>query len=492
MRHVEASSTAVYTAVTGNYNILRDPEFVSEGCDYVAFVDNPAVYKSSVWDVREIPVWDPDPIRASRSPKILPHLYLPDHQISLWVDANFRIVGDLAVLANEMHRNSGICFFEHPEGRSCVYEEAEACVKLGKAEPLEIGYQINHYRARGYPPGNGMVAGGCILRRHHEHRVVDLMEEWWREYSMWSARDQLSFPVAAWTKKANYGLMRGNIRNNDWLVWHAHEQKSRSEADARRILGNDYIFMSFPKSGRTWLRFFLAVYLEKKFGRRFSFDFSATRGTPSVLFTHNFFNHYQDSLGSPKIEHYKLLLDSNLIILVRDPLDTVVSYFHQKRYREQVFSGSLAEFALSPIYGIERLSEFVMLLLDLYERHRGRKFLASYESFLTDTSSQSARFIHFLFGTVDGSVLRYAVDSSSFQKMRDFEVKLTTGGDTDDVFGRLGLKGWFGDPESLKIRQGKIGSHKEEMGSDLAKYCANLPATSALLHRLAQLSIPMF
>ena len=47
---ISNSKIAVYTAFTGDYDTLKDPDFIDENCDYICFSDNPNL-KSSVWRI---------------------------------------------------------------------------------------------------------------------------------------------------------------------------------------------------------------------------------------------------------------------------------------------------------------------------------------------------------------------------------------------------------------------------------------------------------
>ena len=40
----------IYTAFTGNYDELKEPEFIDENCDYVCFTENPDL-ESDTWEI---------------------------------------------------------------------------------------------------------------------------------------------------------------------------------------------------------------------------------------------------------------------------------------------------------------------------------------------------------------------------------------------------------------------------------------------------------
>jgi glycosyltransferase involved in cell wall biosynthesis len=184
----------VYTANTGAYDQLSDPPFVVPGWDYVAFSDVPPS-RPGVWQVRPIDYHENDPTRTARFAKLHPHLFFPDHDISIWVDANIGFSASPAGFVEALGDEGYFALFPHPH-RDCLYAEAEACVKLSKDQPEEIDAQVDRYLAAGFPRHAGMWETGILVRRHQDPRCRRLMDVWWRELFAGSRRDQLALPVA--------------------------------------------------------------------------------------------------------------------------------------------------------------------------------------------------------------------------------------------------------------------------------------------------------
>jgi hypothetical protein len=187
----------IYTALAGGVDALYDPEHVIDGAKYICFTDNENI-KSSVWEIRPFPLsQDEDSNRMAKHPKILPHLYFPDFEWSLWVDANIRIKGSLEPLIAE-HISKGDSFvFKHPD-RTCLYNEAEACIRQGKDLPDVINEQMTRYASEGFPEKLGMGECNVLLRRHNAAPVQQTMETWWNEIKSGSKRDQLSHAYSIW------------------------------------------------------------------------------------------------------------------------------------------------------------------------------------------------------------------------------------------------------------------------------------------------------
>jgi hypothetical protein len=124
---------------------------------------------------------------------------------------------------------------------------------------------------------------------------------------------------------------------------------------------HDVFLLSFPKCGRTWHRVLVGYYLTKltnadaKLATKVS-ALSAAAGVKRLCYTHNGSSpehrlpptHYL--VGNPREWRGK-----DVILLVRDPRDVMVSaYFHMAR-RVHMFSGTISEFLRTPEMGVKKL-----------------------------------------------------------------------------------------------------------------------------------------
>jgi hypothetical protein len=195
----------VFTVVTGGYDVLRQPAVLDrEHFDYVCLTDRHLLrrlHKSTVWRELRFIGGGGSSQRLARLAKIHPHVFFPSYEWSIFVDANIVIRGDLMEVIRRMEGD--VALFRHPR-RGCVYEEAEACIRLGKDSPEVIEAQMNRYREQRYPPGMGLVASYLLVRRHNEEPVQQLMTAWWEELRKGSRRDQLSFDYCVWKLGQSY------------------------------------------------------------------------------------------------------------------------------------------------------------------------------------------------------------------------------------------------------------------------------------------------
>lgn len=214
------SRIAVYTAITGDYDTLKNPEVISKDVDYICYTDNPNL-KSDVWDVR---LMDNDITNSAykiRLYKILPHRFLSEYDISIWIDGSYLIKSDLIQYVKEYDRGSGCLFFPHPD-RICIYDEVAALIDYRKEKKSNLIRQAATYLEEGYPENNGLVAGGCIVRHHNDTSVIKTMDIWWDEIHKYGDRDQIALAYSLWKTNLQYDLCDMDINNNKWTCWKRH------------------------------------------------------------------------------------------------------------------------------------------------------------------------------------------------------------------------------------------------------------------------------
>jgi len=242
----------IYTSIFGSEYYLHEPSVKLNGWDYICFTDNPD-YKSDTWDVRIIPkIYDG--ARDSKKPKILPHRYLQDYDISIWIDGDVKITSDVDILVDKHlkdkdyavlnHEFCGISTTGNLNVRKCIYEEAKFIKWLGDNHPRKhykdnldiINNQVDRYRREGYPENNGQARNTVIFRRHHNQNIIKTMEDWWTEVKYGSKRDQLSFPYVAWKNQLDFNFIDEDIDNNEWF-----ELKKKWRQIKSKEIKNSYV-----------------------------------------------------------------------------------------------------------------------------------------------------------------------------------------------------------------------------------------------------------
>jgi len=195
------NNIVVYTAITKGYDQLKEPK-ISTGLDFVCFTEDDV--ESDTWKSHPIDLTHiKDPTRKARYLKLHPHLLFPDHKWSIWVDGSLSINGDLTALQREVSESAKLGVYAHAK-RNCIYQAAANCIDKSKDNPDLISKQVQHYESLKYPPHNGLVSSGVLVRSHHDPQVIKLMNDWWKEIVNFSRRDQLSFNYICWQNHFNY------------------------------------------------------------------------------------------------------------------------------------------------------------------------------------------------------------------------------------------------------------------------------------------------
>jgi Protein of unknown function (DUF616) len=145
---------------------------------------------------------------------MLPHIYLPNYECSLYVDGNIKIVADPSPLFNK-YLDSGVIAIPKHQDRNCAYAEALECIEKELVNKEETEQQMARYSAEDFPENFGLTENSIIFRRHHNVNIVVMMTSWWEEYSKGGRRDQLSLPFLIWKKNVGVTLMDETARNNN-------------------------------------------------------------------------------------------------------------------------------------------------------------------------------------------------------------------------------------------------------------------------------------
>jgi hypothetical protein len=206
----------IYSVNIGSYDDFYNPKQIKD-YSYIYYTDTH--YTGSKWEFIKV-----DSVgctkRVSTIYKLGSHL-LPEHDISIYMDANMRITGDLTELVQmAMSSRKEIFLFKHPN-RNCIYKEVQACIKLKKDEVTPL---INHgdkYRRAGYPFDNGLYCSGFIIRKNTVN-VRYFNNFWHSEYKKGCKRDQISLPYALAKCGLKPGIIDGNIYNNEYFNFVRH------------------------------------------------------------------------------------------------------------------------------------------------------------------------------------------------------------------------------------------------------------------------------
>ena len=240
--------------------------------------------------------------------------------------------------------------------------------------------------------------------------------------------------------------------------------------DVDMIANADVVVISFPKSGRTFVRTQLARLYQLRFGidERHLLSFGrlqkAPAEVPRIAFTHG-----GDAMRRPdEIRFDRQVFDGRkIVVLARHPGDTAVSrYFHLKHRSESPSRRKLADQPLDQFVWIERGGiPSIVRYLNLWaerSRERGDILILRYEDFIDRPEPTLSALAEFIGLDSSEEDVRDAIEFARFDnlKAREREGYFSSG--------RMGA-GRSGDESSFKVRSGRSGGFRaklDEAGAD--------------------------
>jgi len=246
---------------------------------------------------------------------------------------------------------------------------------------------------------------------------------------------------------------------------------------ARELSGGDVIVVSVPKSGRTWIRAFLCAYFCRRAGYEFTLDPERyhDKQIPKVVYSHDLFEQRTkadvwDRIRGKYLIPMAALRRARIILLARDPRDAFVSHYVQLARRSKETPNTLREKNISELlrdraFGLEAIISTMNRWLIEFSRRKDFT-LVSYES-LRGRPEETFRALLTEIGekTLDSDAFSHALGFSEFENMK----RLEAAGAFDSKILRPGD---VRDPESFKVRRGKVGGYREYLGEEDQRYAA--------------------
>ena len=240
----------------------------------------------------------------------------------------------------------------------------------------------------------------------------------------------------------------------------------KERADVARA---DAVVVSYPKSGRTWLRLLVGRALAEHFGvlaqteadpdllLRTGRLAGLADGLPRVVFSHDDRPHAKPTA---RIETDKSRFrDSRVVFLHRDPRDVAVSqFFSLTRRTESGYAGTLADFIRDPDLGPANHVAYLNVWARAREALPHVLFL-SYRDLHADTWGALGEVLAHAGVGVRRDVLERAVAYGAFSNMRRLEAE---GAFRSDMLRPTDA----GDTNTYKTRSGTVGGFREHLAPD--------------------------
>jgi hypothetical protein len=245
----------------------------------------------------------------------------------------------------------------------------------------------------------------------------------------------------------------------------------RNLRDAAWLDEADAVIVSYPKSGRTFVRAMLARLFQRRFGidERKLLEFPvlrrAPREAPRLLFTHagdTMRTPEQVSLNKASYRHAKVVL------IARHPGDIAVSRYHHLKYRsrdrarKRLANQQLDTFVWAEQGGIPSIVRFLNDFAELQREH-GNVTIIRYEDFLAQPRATLRHLAEAIGLEVTDEDIADAVHFGDIRSLKKRE--------QEGYFTSNRLRpSKAGDQRSSKVRKGGIGGFRRNLGAREARH----------------------
>ena len=189
----EWQRACAYTCLIGRYEVLNEqPVAAQSKIPFLCLTDDAALQSSTWRTIKTGTVFTMDPVRSQRTLKLLPHRFLPDFDISLYIDNSVVLTQPPEEVLDRYLTSFELALPAHSDRNSLIDEFLEVA-NIGLDDPVCISEQLDHYTSS--DPGaldERPYWTAILARRHRAHNVQRALEIWAAHVLRYSRRDQLS------------------------------------------------------------------------------------------------------------------------------------------------------------------------------------------------------------------------------------------------------------------------------------------------------------
>lgn len=241
----------------------------------------------------------------------------------------------------------------------------------------------------------------------------------------------------------------------------------------KRAVNSKIYIVSYPKSGRTWLRLLIGRYLTLSYNIKEKYILETEKLTkmcnlPITSFIHDgtAMKEENDGGGCHYLDLEKdksFFKDRSVILIGRDFKDTIVSAYFQAVKREYTYDGPISDFIKDERFGIKKILEFYKIWSENIDTPKRFMFI-TYEEMHQDIKTVLKNVLEFLrIENVNKELLDQSIDYCNFKNMQKME--------KENKFGNKVFKPTDkSDTESYKTRKGKVGGYIEYLSIDDIEY----------------------
>lgn len=246
--------------------------------------------------------------------------------------------------------------------------------------------------------------------------------------------------------------------------------------DVKPALEETFVAVGYPKVGNTWLRMTLGRYLYEHYQLAEmplmdspEFRILVNAGCRAVgHFTHAPLEWENQTSSDLNIDNVVApFRKMRVILLVRHPLDIIVSLYMQKRFRdaERPYCETIVDFINNPVFGLDKLLQFYRIWMLGKDNVRGFT-LWRYEDAIDQPFAEFLKLLEFLGEDVDKTSASRAVEFASFDNMKALELSGNQPRYKSSGY-KIFATGDPSNPNALHVRKGKPGGYCEEIPPDI-------------------------
>lgn len=293
-------------------------------------------------------------------------------------------------------------------------------------------------------------------------------------------------------KKLSRKVLQFRLRNRPQAEVLAAERKLRGKEQFNTLQRADLVFVSFGKSGRTWLRVMISHLFRLKHdlpeNALLSFDnfHNMNREIPKTFFTHD--NYIKDYIGN--YDHKAPFYGKRVVLMARDPRDVAVSQFFQWKFRlkpnkvlinnypSRDVDISLYDFVMGDAGGsMAEVVDYLNVWAAEWDK-LDALYLLRYEDLRAQPAEKLTELLGFMDVSASPEQVAGAVEYSSYENMKKME--------STEQFRLAGGRMMPKDkdnPDSYKVRRAKVGGYRDYFSDE---------EVAAIDERLRQTLNPMF
>ena len=201
----DSRKVIVYSCMIGNYDNVTSFN-KQRGYDYILFTDQNI--KNTNWTVFPIPEevlkLNVSDIKKQRYMKIHPHKFFKNYDLSLYIDPNYEITGDLDdYLINTLNPLDHI-YIPHLQFGKGMKQAIDKAIEKKLDDVSLLKHVMDRYNQSKLLDKTGIVNAGLIIRKHHTEDCIKLMERWWEEVRDYSHVDNFAFDYAGYMTGVRY------------------------------------------------------------------------------------------------------------------------------------------------------------------------------------------------------------------------------------------------------------------------------------------------